>query len=86
MVISVRLSRTQEQRLRQLSKQLATSRSELIRTALEAFAQSPLAARGGPPYQTLARWIGCAHSGRGDLAAHAHQSVRRALHAKPRPR
>ena len=87
MVISVRISRRQEQLLRRFSKQQAASRSELLRTALEAFCQGQLALHTGHhPYRALARWIGCAHSGRGDLAANAHQYAHNALHAKPRAR
>ncbi len=86
MVISIRLSRTQEQRLRHLAKQLSTSRSELIRSALDAFEATQLSQRSGHPYDVVAKWIGCAKSGRGDLSARAHEYVSQALHARSRTR
>jgi predicted transcriptional regulator len=86
MVISIRLSRTQEQRVRRLAKQLATTRSALIRAALETFDPARDAAARPSPYATVARWLGCARSGRGDLAQHAHQLVRSAIHARVRAR
>ena len=85
MVISIRLTHSQEQSLQRLSRRLAASRSELIRAAIDAFCQDPSVTRAGHPYTSLARWIGCARSGKRDLSARAHHYVRRLLHAKSHP-
>lgn len=86
MTITVRLTAAEERSLRETVRILSANRSEVVRRAIAQYCQERLREGNRRPYDDIARWVGCAHSGKGDLASRAHQRYRKQIHAERRGR
>lgn len=86
MMYTVRLTPKEEKLLAQAARESSTKRSELVREAIAEYCAAKLKRARRPAYEAMASSIGCARSGRGDLAERAHELFRKALLEKRRSR
>lgn len=86
MTITVRLTETEERALKEAMRALSVNRSEVVRHAIARYCEEKLRERNRRPYDDVAEWVGCAHSGKGDLASRAHEQYGKHLHASGRTR
>jgi hypothetical protein len=86
MVISVRLDQEEQRLIGRLARTMKKSRSDVIRTALEALAQREhLVGSPGTPYERVAHLIGCVKGGPPDLSERTGDRFRKLLERKARP-
>ena len=85
MPTSVRLDVKTEQTLERLARERRTSKSAILREAVDALARRSSARRGnGGVFAKFRRVIGCAASGRGDLSMRTGEGFRRILEQRKR--
>ncbi|MBI2841742.1 MAG: hypothetical protein HYX75_25790 [Acidobacteria bacterium] len=81
MTITVRLTAAEERSLRETVRIHSATRSDVVRLAIAQYCQERLREGKRRAYDDIAQWIGCAHSGKGDLATGAHKLYRERIHA-----
>lgn len=78
-MLTVRLSRDQGRLLDAAARIAGESRSSLVREAVLRYCEDRVKTARKSPYEAVAARIGCAHSGRRDLSARAHELFRKSL-------
>lgn len=85
MPTSVRLDVKTEQTLERLARKRRTSKSAILREAVDALARRSLSAHGaGQVFAKFQHVIGCVASGRGDLSVRTGEGFRRVLEQRKR--
>ncbi len=86
MTLSVRLDAELDRLIRQASRALARTKSEVVKASLREYCQRVLREGDANPYALIADLLGRAGSGRGDLSVHGRKYLIESLHAKRRRR
>jgi hypothetical protein len=85
MPTSVRLDVKTERTLERLARQRRTSKSAILREAVDALARRSRGKReNGSVYARIQHLIGCVSSGRGDLSTRTGEGFRRILEQRKR--
>lgn len=86
MTVTVRLTAAEERSLRETVRLLSANRSEIVRKAIAKYCEERLREGKRRPYDQIAPWVGCAHSGTGDLSRRAHELYRKGIRGESRVR
>jgi hypothetical protein len=83
-MLTIRIDAATERKLARLARERRTSRSDVVRQALEQLAMPSPPAGETSAYTAVADLVGCFRSGRGDLSVDTGKRLRHALKAKGR--